>query len=99
MVTAVRAEEHVTASPAVLGHVRARIPWLALGLPSEQPGQERREIDRQARFPVGASARVVLGRQPVERAPELAKLPLNVNLAGVYALVFQAEVSPQRSPV
>jgi hypothetical protein len=67
----------------VLGGAGARVPWLALDLAVEQVGQERRQVDGQARFPGRAAVRVVLGREPVEGAAKLTELPLDVDLAGV----------------
>jgi hypothetical protein len=90
-VTAVRAEQHVQSGPAVLGHASARVPGLALDLAGEQVGKELREVDREARFPVGAAVGVVFGREPVERAPELAKPPLDVGGVLVSVLAFQAD--------
>jgi hypothetical protein len=91
VVTAVRAEEYVTTGPAMVDDASARVPWLALDLAGEQQGQERREVDRQARFPGRAAVGVVLGREPVEGAPKLTKLPLDVDLAGVRMLAFEAD--------
>jgi hypothetical protein len=89
-VAAVRAEEDIEAGPAMMGHAGARVPWLALDLAGEQLGQER-EVDRQARFPGRAAVGVVLGREPVEGAPELAELPLDVDGVLVGVLAFQAD--------
>jgi hypothetical protein len=90
-VTAVRAEERITTGPAVLCYAGARVPGLALDLAGEQPGQEWREVDREARFPIWAPVGVVFRREPVKYAPELAKLPLDVDLARVCVLAFQAD--------
>ena len=75
----------------MMGHAGARVPWLALDLAGEQLGQERQEVDRQARFPGRAAVGVVLGREPVECTAKLAKLPLDVDLARVRVLSFQAD--------
>jgi hypothetical protein len=91
VVTAVRAEEYVSAGAAVLGGAGARVPWLALDLAIKQAGQERRQVDRQARFPGRAAIGVVLRREPVEGAAKLPKLPLNMDLAGVRVSGFQAD--------
>ena len=79
-VAAVRAEEHVLPAAAVLGGAGAPLPGLACDLAGQQVGQERREVDGQAGFPVGAAVGVVLRREPVEPAADLAELPLDVDL-------------------
>ena len=92
-VAAVRAGEHVVPAAAVLRGAGAPVPGLAFELAGEQPGQERREVHGQAWFPVRAAVGVVLRREPVERAPDLAQLPFDVDLIGV----DEARV-PGRSP-
>jgi hypothetical protein len=91
VVPAVWAEEYIAAGPAVLCHARAWVPWLVLDLAGEQVGQERREVDGKAWFPGWAAVGVVFGREPVEGATELTKLPLDVDLAGRCVLGFQAD--------
>jgi hypothetical protein len=56
---------------------------LARDLAGEERGEERRQIDGEAGFPVGAAVGVILRRQPVEGAPDLPELPLDVDLIGV----------------
>ena len=90
-VTAVRAEEHVLPAAAMLVCAGAALLGLGLDLPGEQVGQERREVDGQAGFPVGAAVGVVFGREPVERAPDLAELPLDVDLVVVNVVAFEAD--------
>src|SRR5439155_17644281 len=83
--------EYIAPGPAVLGHPSARVAWLAVDLAVEQVGQERREVDRETRFPGRAAVGVVLGREPVEGAAKLPELPLDVDLAGVRVPGFQAD--------
>ena len=90
-VAAVRAEEHVLPAAAVLRRAGAPLPGLGFDLPGEQVGQERREVDGQAGFPVGAAVGVVLRREPVERAADLAELPLDVDLIVVDVIAFEAD--------
>src|SRR5262249_14437562 len=91
VVAAVRTEEHVAPSPAVLAHAGAWVPWLALDLAVEEGAQERRQVDRQAWVPGPAAVGVVLGREPGEAPAQLAKLPLDVDLGGVRVPGFQAD--------
>jgi hypothetical protein len=70
---------------------------LGLDLPVEQLGEER-EVDWQARLPVGAPVGIVLRRQPVKRAPELAQLPLDVDLVPLHKLALQADDLAQPQP-
>ena len=90
-VAAVRAEEHVVPAAAVLRGAGA--PWagLFLDLAGQQVGQERREVDGEAGFPVGAAVGVVLRREPVEGAADLAELPLNVDLVVADVVAFEAD--------
>jgi hypothetical protein len=92
-VAAVRAEEDVPATAAMLGGAYAAFGRQALGLrlAGEQGGQERRQVNRQAGLPGRGAVGVVLGRQPVEDAAELAELPLDVDRFGVEVLAFQAD--------
>jgi len=90
-VAAVGAQEHVLPTAAVLGRAGAPRPGLGLDLPGKQLGQERREVDGQAGFPVRAAVGVVLGREPVEGAADLAELPFDVDLVVVDVVAFQAD--------
>jgi hypothetical protein len=87
----VRGGEHVPAAAAVLRDAGAPPSRGALGLPGEQGGQERWQVDRQAWLPVGAAVGVVLGRDPVELAADLADLPFDPDLAGAQVAVLQAD--------
>ncbi|MGH7904970.1 MAG: hypothetical protein ACREPA_12730 [Candidatus Dormibacteraceae bacterium] len=91
---AVRTEEHVVAAAAVLGRARTPLTGLFLDLPFQEVGQERREVDGQAGFPAGAAVRVVLGREPMECAADLAQLPLDVDLVVADVLAFEADRLP-----
>ena len=90
-VAAVGAEEHVLPAAAVLGGAGA--PWvgLFLDLPGQQVAQELGEVDRQAGLPVRAAVGVILRREPVKRAPDLAELPLDVDLVVVDVVALQAD--------
>jgi len=50
---AVGAEEHVLSAAAMLRSAGALPAVLGLDLAGQQLGQERREVDGQARFPLG----------------------------------------------
>lgn len=77
--------------PAVLGGAGAWAPGLALGLADEEFGQERWQVDRQARFPGRAAVGVILRREPVKCAPDLPELPFHMDLAGMGVLTFEAD--------
>ena len=91
VVAAVGAEEDVPAAAAVLGGAAAGRMRVVLDLAGEQAGEERRQVDRETWLPGGAAVGVVLGREPVEPAVEFAELPLDVDLAGVEVVAFQAD--------
>ena len=91
VVAAVGSEEDVPAAAAVLGGAATRWLEVGLGLAGEQAGQERRQVDRETRLPGGAAVGVVLGREPVEAAVEFAELPLDVDLARVEVVAFEAD--------
>jgi hypothetical protein len=91
VVLAVRRGEQVPAAAAVVRDANAPPSRVTLGLPSEQGGQERWEIDRQARLPVGTAVGVVLRRDPVELTADLADLPFDPDLARVHVAVLQAD--------
>jgi hypothetical protein len=95
----VRAEEYVPAAAAMLSDAGARLPWMALYLGSQRVGEKGRKIDRQMWLPVGAPVRVVLRRQPVELAPDLAEVPLDVISDGKSRSRSSLIVSPQHIPV
>jgi hypothetical protein len=97
-VAAVGAEEHVMPAAAVLPGACAPLRRLGLDLPGEQLGKERREVDGQARLPVRAAIGIVFRRQPVKRAPELAQLPLDVDLVPLHKLALQADDLAQPQP-
>jgi hypothetical protein len=90
-VAAVPAEEEVPAAAAVLGGAAAGRMLVVPDLAAEQAGQERRQVDRETRLPGWAAVGVVLGREPVEPAVELAELPFDVDLARVEAAAFEAD--------
>jgi len=97
-VTAVRAKEHVVPAAAVLPDACAPLRRLALDLLGEQLGEERREVNGQTWLPVRAAVGVVLRRQPVKHAPELAQLPLDVDLFPLHKLALQADDFAQPQP-
>src|SRR5215470_18632312 len=91
VVAAVGAEEHVLPAAAVPGGAGAWLAGLAHHLAGEERDEKRRQVDGEAGFPMGTAVGVILGRQPVEGAPDLAELPLDVDLTGVEVTALQAD--------
>ena len=72
VVAAVGAEEHVVPAAAMLPGAAAPPAGMVPGLERDQVLQERGKVDGQLRLPCRAAVRVVLRREPVEPAVELA---------------------------
>ena len=60
----------------------------------QQAGQEGGEVDGQAGLPGRTAVGVVLGRQPVKDAVDLAELPFDMNLALAEVVTFEADGLP-----
>ena len=91
VVAAVWAEEHVAPAAAVLSSAGARSAGAVLGLERDEVLKEPGKVDGQLRLPLRAAVRVILRREPVEPAVELAELPFDVDLARVQVVAFQAD--------
>ena len=89
VVTIVRASEQVTAAALVRACALAPASGDRPCLAGEHGGEERGQVDRDSRLPVERAVGVVLGRQPVELAVELAQLPLHVDQCRLQKLAFQ----------
>jgi hypothetical protein len=99
VVTTVGADEEELAAAPMFAGTCTELIRVHLHLPGEQVIEERRQVNRQAGFPVPASVRVILGRQPVEHAVDLPQLPLNVQRPGRANSRSSPMASPQRRPV
>ncbi len=91
VVPAVGTKEDVQAGAAVLPGAGALLVRVVLDLAGEQLVEECGQVDGQARFPAGAAVGIILGREPVESAVDLAELPLDVQLASAGVAAFQPD--------
>ncbi|MGD0375666.1 MAG: hypothetical protein ABSB01_13925 [Streptosporangiaceae bacterium] len=92
-------EEDILPAAAMLAGTRAALAGLGRGLAAEQAGQELGHVDREARFPAWAAVGVVLGREPVEPAVDLAELPPDVDLGRTDEVAFQPDGLAPAEPV
>ena len=91
VVATVRTEENAVPTAAMLPGAGAPSAGTVLDLERDQVVQEPGKVDGQLRLPLRAAVRVILRREPVESAVELAELPFDVDLARAEVVAFQAD--------